>query len=209
MDKLYDLIASHYSGLIRNRVLTSFLLRPHSGASNREYERCLQKAIKDCNREPYKSWLEKQYEMTSQGAVAFNFNLPDVYGKYVSLSDLRGKVVFVDFWFTGCSACKKLAETLEEKVIPKFQMNEVAFVSICLDEDKRRWLNSLKAGGYSTPAAINLFTEGLAFNHPLAKRYNIQGCPFVLMIDKEGRVIEINPSREPVALINQLHKALR
>ncbi len=207
LNGLYDLIETQFSGLVRERVITSFLLRPHSGASNQEYTCCLQRALKVCHNEPYISVLQKQFEMTSRGAVAFDFNLPDAHGKFVSLDELRGKVVFVDFWFTGCSACKKLAASLEEKVIPEFNNSTTSFVSINLDEDKGRWLKSLASGGYSSPEAINLFTEGLAFNHPLAQHYNIQGCPFVLMIDKEGRIIEINPSREPGEIINLLQKA--
>ena len=39
------------------------------------------------------------------GKYAYNFNLPDTLSKRVQLSEFKGKVVFIDFWYTGCTNC--------------------------------------------------------------------------------------------------------
>lgn len=208
INELYNLLFDQYAGFIRERVLCSFLLRGHTGIDNNEYQTCLQKAIMASSTPIYRDYLLKQFERSSIGAPAFNFSLPGIDGKLVSLNELKDKIVLVDFWFTGCSACKVLAESLEKKVIPNFSNSEVVFVSICLDKDKAQWLNSLKKGGYSSGTSINLFTAGLAFEHPLVKHYNIEGCPALLLIDKKSKIISVSPPREPVALISELKKAL-
>ncbi len=209
MNELYNLLSEQYAGFIRDRVLTSYLLRGHTGIDNKEYQTCLQKAIMVNGSPVYRGYLKQQLERTTIGAPAYNFSLPGIDGKLVSLSELKGKVILVDFWFTGCSACKVLAESLEKNVIPGFSSSEVAFVSICLDKDKSQWLNSLKKGGYSSEASINLFTEGLAFEHPIVKHYNIEGCPALLLIDKKSKIISVSPPRESKNLINELNKALK
>ena len=209
MNELYELLSKQYAGFIRDRVLTSYLLREHAGTDNNEYQSCLQKAINTTTTALFKNYLVKQFERTSTGVPAFDFLLPGIDGKLVSLNELKGKIVFVDFWFTGCSACKELAKSLENIVIPNFNDSEVVFVSICLDKNKAQWLSSLKKGGYSSEKSINLFTDGSAFDHPLVKHYNIQGCPALLLIDKKSKIISVNPPREPIDLIKEINKALK
>lgn len=157
----------------------------------------------------YKVYLQKQLEKISPGSPAFNFILPATDGKLKSLREFRGNVVLVDFWFTGCSACKVLSDSLEKDVIPKFKEKPVSFISIGLDKDKDKWLKSLADGGYSAHGSINLFTEGLAFDHPLVKYYNIQGCPSLLLIDKYGFIVSVSPSRKAEDLIKELNKVLK
>jgi thiol-disulfide isomerase/thioredoxin len=46
--------------------------------------------------------------------LAFNFTLPDLEGKPVSLADFKGKVVLVDFWGTWCEPCREAIPRLSE-----------------------------------------------------------------------------------------------
>jgi len=209
MQELYSLLAKEYRGLIRDRVITSYLLRGHTGVANKELEWCLRKAVTILVTPIYRDCLENQLNRISTGVPAYDFSLPGPDGKLVSLHSLRGKVVLMDFWFTGCSACKDLAASLEHDVVKLYTDSPVAFVSICLDKDKDKWLKSLEKGGYSTNSSLNLFTQGMAFNHPIAGYYKISGCPFLLIIDKEGNIFSARPPRDPQELCNELNKALR
>ena len=148
-------------------------------------------------------------ESISKGVAAYDFELPSVEDKLVSLQSLRGKVVLVDFWFTGCSACKAFAGSLEKAVIPQYSDTSVAFVSICLDKDKNKWLKSVDQGGYTTARSINLYTEGRGFEHPLVRFYNISSCPFLLLIDREGNIISSTVPRTSKELCFAIDEALK
>jgi len=48
------------------------------------------------------------------GQLAPKFELPDLQGNMVSLEELRGKVVMLDFWATWCGPCRRSMPMLEE-----------------------------------------------------------------------------------------------
>jgi len=127
------------------------------------------------------------------GAKAFNFELPDENGRMVRLSDFKGRVVFMDFWFTGCSACEFYYRTLLSKVEPIFRGSDsVVFISISVDESMARWINSVKGGHYTSEIAVNLFTGGRGPDDSVIRYYNIEGYPRQLILDRDGRLFENN-----------------
>ncbi|MBI5777245.1 MAG: redoxin domain-containing protein, partial [Nitrospirae bacterium] len=59
-------------------------------------------------------WLQSsKYEPPKVGKVAPDFSLVDLNDKEVRLSDLRGKVVFLNFWATWCKPCKEEMPSME------------------------------------------------------------------------------------------------
>jgi cytochrome oxidase Cu insertion factor (SCO1/SenC/PrrC family) len=74
----------------------------------------------------------------------YNFSLPDTNGVYHSLKELKGKVVILDFWFTGCGACKTMVSAF--KIEPSLKSKEIEFVSINVDKTLPRWKEGI---GYS------------------------------------------------------------
>jgi thiol-disulfide isomerase/thioredoxin len=209
MKEMVMLIQTDYKGLIRDRILTYYLLSPKIGVSNEDYEYCLKRSLDIMNSPVYKQYVENQLRKFSRGSLAYNFSLPDSDGRYVSLSDFKGKVVLMDFWFTGCSACISLSKDLVKKVIPDFKDSLVVFVSICLDKEKSKWIKSINSGLYTSGHSINLFTDGLGFAHPLIANYNIQGCPALLLIDGEGKVASARPQWDPEKLCAEIRFAIK
>lgn len=137
--------------------------------------------------------LRQLSEKLSIGSDAYAFSLPDDSGKTVKLSDLKGKIVFVDFWFTGCTGCKQYYESvlhdLEKKLIKNPNIN---FVSVSIDIDKNRWLKSLKEGGYTGKEAINLFTGGKGFDHDVIRAFNVISYPRPILIDHNGKIVSMS-----------------
>ena len=209
MKDMVMLIEKKYKGILRDRLFTYYLLSPMIGVDDQEYEYCLKRSLAAMKSPVYKKYLEAQLTNLSEGSIAYNFSLPDSSGLYVSLSDFKGKIVLIDFWFTGCSSCIKLAKILEKEVIPRFNDSTVKFVSICLDEDKSSWIKSINRGLYTSGRSVNLFTESLGFDHPLVKNYNIQGCPFLLLVDREGRIASASPSWDAEKLCSQITCAIK
>jgi cytochrome oxidase Cu insertion factor (SCO1/SenC/PrrC family) len=157
----------------------------------------------------HRYYIEQQLMKFSQQSEAYNFSLPDVNGNYISLKDLKGKAVLIDFWFTGCTACISFHKVLEKNIVPFYKDADVVFVTIGLDTEKEKWLKSVKTGFYTNDYSINLFTEGLGFAHPLATYYNIQGCPTLLLIDPKGNISSANPAWDPVKLCEEINALLK
>jgi len=126
------------------------------------------------------------------GRLAPTFNYPDINGKMVSLESFKGKVVYIDVWATWCSPCigeiphlKKLEEELNNE--------DIVFVSVSIDreKDKEAWKNMIKEkelGGYQ------LYASG-DWESKIAKDYVIRGIPYFIIVDKEGKLVEVNASR--------------
>jgi thiol-disulfide isomerase/thioredoxin len=135
----------------------------------------------------------RMYLHNAKGQKAFNFALEDSSGKIVKLSDYKGKVVFIDFYFTGCTFCKIFYKDVLADVEKKYATNpNIVFITISTDRDKEKWLSTLRKGEYTSNSSINLYTNGMSGNHPLIKYYSILGYPSLMLIDREGRIVKFS-----------------
>jgi len=142
-------------------------------------ERCLPQAKQSFN-----------IVITPRAASAYDFKLKNSKGKTVNLSDFRGKVVVLDFWFTGCINCRNFYQNSLSVSERLFTHNsKVVFMSICIDKEKRTWLNSLEKGGYASMQAINLYTGGLGDQHPVLRQFNVSSYPQPIVINKRGEIV--------------------
>ncbi|NGM67324.1 TlpA family protein disulfide reductase [Sphingobacterium sp. SGR-19] len=126
----------------------------------------------------------------SEGSPAFNFEMVDVDGVTHRLRDYKGKVVIIDFWFSGCIACMYLTKEMHEAV--KFYENsdDVVFVSLNFDRYPDFWKRSLASGKYTHESGVNLWSGETAINHPIIGHYGIQSFPSLYIVDKDGLLVE-------------------
>lgn len=164
---------------LRDRVLTNYYFSKFC----RDYE--LIESESTISSPKYFRIVRDYSRHLSKGSIPYNFTLPDTEGRKVRLSDFKGKVIVIDFWFTGCRGCVKFNEKIA-KVKESFSANKnIVFLSICVDRDKKLWLNSVRQGLYTDETSINLFTAGLGESHPLIQHYFIGSYPFSLLINHE------------------------
>jgi thiol-disulfide isomerase/thioredoxin len=187
--KCYDYIVSNYDGILRERLIVNLLYK-YRGIKE-DISLCVNDAFNYVHDKDFLNILQKLKSNRIKGAQAYNFTLPDVNGLKHSLSEYIGKVVFIDFWFTGCGNCLRVAPYLA-KIEKEFSNKPVVFLSINLDNQKSQWINSVRSTKYSSKYSINLFTEGKAFRHPVSEFYEVDGGPTLIMIDKSGRLMN-NP----------------
>jgi cytochrome oxidase Cu insertion factor (SCO1/SenC/PrrC family) len=128
-----------------------------------------------------------------RGVNAYNFRLQDTAGRYMQLSDFRGKAVVVDFYFTGCSACITLNKLMDSFHHHLAGDTNVVFVSINVDRTMAMFRKAVRSGLYTHEGQINLFTNGEGMQQAVVKYYQIVGCPRMMVIDARGRMYEGSP----------------
>lgn len=122
------------------------------------------------------------------GTPIYPFELKDEKGKIWTAAKLNNKAIVMDFWFNGCTACIKMAKLMRLVKTELGNRDDIVFVSISIDPTRELWLSGLQSGLYTDPDNINLFTDELAEEHPIAKNYEVTACPRVLIFSKGGKL---------------------
>lgn len=114
------------------------------------------------------------------GRIAPPFTLTLFDGEKKSLSDLRGKVVFLNFWASWCPPCRAEARELEA-AWQKFKDSGVVFLGINIQDSEENALAFLKEFGITYP-------NGRDVTGRIAIDYGVWGIPETFFIDPEGRI---------------------
>ncbi|TCD03163.1 TlpA family protein disulfide reductase [Pedobacter psychroterrae] len=187
---IYKPLIKNYSGVLRDKLLLICFQRMnrfYSTEIRKSVDQALMNMQENRFRHELKVWKSKQFS-------AYPFKLRDESGTVRSLEDYRGKVVVIDFWYTGCSNCITL-HTAMKPIFDGYQEKDVVFISVSIDQDKEKWIKSVRSGKYTSNQAVNLYTNGLGSQHPIIQHYNILGYPLQLVIDKKGEMVVTNPPK--------------
>lgn len=142
-------------------------------------------------------------EMAAIKNYAPTFTLNSIEGNNISLSDMKGKYLFVDIWATWCRPCLQQLPAMKE-LEEKYHGQNIEFVSISVDKDadKEKWAKMVQDKGMS---GIQLFAgKQTTFNSD----YKISTIPKFLIIGKEGEIINENPPRPMDYRTNQVNQEL-
>ncbi|WP_084274299.1 TlpA family protein disulfide reductase [Crocinitomix catalasitica] len=129
-------------------------------------------------------------EMFAPGVLAKEIALPNVDGEIIKLSDLRGKVVLIDFWASWCGPCRKENPNVV-KAYKKYNEAGFEIYSVSLDKAsaKGKWLAAIEQDGLIWDAHVS---DLKGWNSAAAADYGVRSIPFTLLIDAEGKVIKSN-----------------
>ena len=117
------------------------------------------------------------------GDRAAAFSLKDLDGNTVSLSALRGKVVFLNVWATWCGPCRDEMPSMET-LYDEFKSNQ-DFVMLAVSQDRdgrpvvKPWVDK---NGYH-------FRVLLDPDNTISEAYNVSGVPETFIIDRHGRIV--------------------
>jgi peroxiredoxin len=131
----------------------------------------------------------KQISALFPGNQSPNFTLKTDKGKMVSLTDFKGKVVYLDFWASWCLPC--MMEVTYAKILQdSFAKKDVVFLYISIDANEKDWKNAIEKKGM----------KGIHFNideqtNLVYKKYAINGIPAYFLIGKDGKIINKNAPR--------------
>ena len=195
---------------LRERVLCILLETDFKSLNNSDFLIKIAKTNYPGSRQTiYRQYVYKLLEeygiLFRKGERAPDFSLTDTLGKVISLKDLQGKVIFMDFWYEKCAPCLSLFSTLNS-LKEKYQDNTgVIFLNISTDR-KDQWLNAIKKLSLK---GYNVFTQELEFTHPIIKDYKVNGYPTTCIIDRRGNFFNASPPYGNMeALAKQIDNAL-
>jgi thiol-disulfide isomerase/thioredoxin len=146
----------------------------------------------------YKRYLNDDLAMKRdlpKGSVSPTFaEYENFNGEKTSLSDLKGKYVYVDVWATWCGPCKAEIPSLK-KVEKMYHGKNIAFVSVSIDDDRshggswekanedwKKMVEEKELGG------IQLFAPK-GWKSDFVREYKINGIPRFILIDPDGTVV--------------------
>lgn len=132
-----------------------------------------------------------EFAQLKPGMPSKDFSLLDVSGNKFNLSDLKGKLIYVDVWATWCGPCIEQMQ-YSKKLARKYADNKnLTFLYVSVDSDIAAWKKFLKK---------NPTLKGVHGNQPWIENnpadirllYKINGVPAYLLIDRDGSIIDVN-----------------
>ena len=130
--------------------------------------------------------------------------LPDISGEILTLQDMRGRVVLVNFWATWCPPCRAEMPSLQ-RLRDKFSPNDFRLLAVNVGESKQT-IDQFFGSMRTAPTFTVLRSNG----HDIPKQWPVRGLPATFIVDKDGRVTHVASgarlwdSREVLTTIQQL-----
>jgi peroxiredoxin len=114
------------------------------------------------------------------GQAAPNFTLPNLADEQVTLDDLKGEVILLDFWATWCGPCIQAMPHLQEIHDQKADEGLRLFL-VNLREDKQRVEQFMNSREFDMPVLMDRRGQ-------VAQQYHVQGIPQTVLIGRDGEV---------------------
>lgn len=212
LKRLVNHIKVNYTGLLKDKLVTVASIELFH--KNEDAAGILQQYLKGKVYSPYKEMLVRLKSAKSPGSPVVNFEFLNEQGRTVQLADFKGKAVVVNLWTSGCYHCVELATRMREIKKSIEALGPVVFVTVSVDRDRDLWVSSVNRGIFTEKENVNLFTGGKGLDHPFMMYYNYAAMPAQMIINTEGRLVTMFPSRpidEPstAVFLQQVKKAMQ
>ena len=127
--------------------------------------------------------------------------LRDIKGNVEKLSAHKGKIVLIDFWASWCGPCRRSNKELAD-LYSRYKDKGFEIFGISIDDEQKAWKKAIAADKISWKQV----NQPGGWDAPVAIQWNLQQIPASFLIDKEGKVIALDPAK--AELESQLKKRL-
>jgi tetratricopeptide (TPR) repeat protein len=122
------------------------------------------------------------------------FEVLTLQGQQISLRQLAGRVVVMDFWATWCPPCRASVPELKD-LTKRYPINKLVLISISADQDDRPWRDFIGKKGMD-------WAQYRDADHRVLDSFGIHAFPTYLVIDGDGiirqRITGLNPQESVV-----------
>ena len=130
------------------------------------------------------------YAQPKIGEQVQEIALKNVNGETEKLSDLRGKLVLIDFWASWCGPCRHSNKDLV-KLYSKYKAKGFEIYVISIDDNAEAWKKAI----ISDQITWKQVNDQGGWESSLANAWKIEVIPSSFLIDKEGKLIAKDPTR--------------
>ena len=118
----------------------------------------------------------------------FDFELPGLQGRSLSIKDYQGKVVLMPFWASAFPESLKIIGLLNE--VRKLDPEKIEIVGLNLDSAETQMEKFLQVNQLTFPSFRSATSGNVA--NPIAVEFGMVSMPFVAVLDPTGKVAEIS-----------------
>jgi peroxiredoxin len=188
----YDVAAQKLQGQVK-LLAQAQVLKQSVQQGHLKYTELMLQDFKARNQEEavsaYFTRLHSENSTLVTGGQAPDFELKDINGDTISLSDFKGSLVYLNFWRSDCGLCHVELPHLQ-RLTSKMGNHKIVFLNVAIGDNEEQWRQLIVKKELQGEHVLAKGAEA-----EVAKRYGLKDVPAYFLLDEEGRFIALKARR--------------